>query len=171
MELASFDYTIRYRPGKANVAADAFTRAYCASINSSSLADIHASLGHPGVTRMLHFVKCRNLPFSTSDVKRTCNSCELCAEMKPRFFKKPPGKLIRATQPWERISIDFKGPLESSTPNKYLLNIVDEYSRFPFSFPCKNVETKTVIEKLDILFSLCGTPGRVHSDRGKQLCL
>jgi len=29
MELAGFDYTIKYRPGQENVAPDAFTRSYC----------------------------------------------------------------------------------------------------------------------------------------------
>lgn len=66
----------------------------------------------------------------------------------------------------ERLSIDFKGPLPTSTNNPYLLTVIDEYSRFPFAFACPNMSSSTVIKCLDQLFTLCGTPGFVHSDRG-----
>ena len=80
----------------------------------------------------------------------------------------PQGTLIKASQAMERISIDFKGPLLSSTRNKYLLTIIDEYSRFPFVFPCPNMHTSTVIKCLDQVFSLCGMPNFIHSDQGKS---
>ena len=38
------------------------------------------------------------------------------------------------------------------TNNKYILTIVDEFSRFPLALPCSNVETKTVVTKLWELF-------------------
>ena len=66
---------------------------------------------------------------------------------------------INTTQPMERLNIDFKGPLPSATQNKYFLTIIDEYSRFPFVFPCPNISSQTVIKCLNQLFSLCGTPG------------
>ena len=37
LELASFSYTIKYRPGKDKVVADALTRAHCASTTASNL--------------------------------------------------------------------------------------------------------------------------------------
>ncbi|XP_046863329.1 uncharacterized protein LOC124457082 [Xenia sp. Carnegie-2017] len=70
LELASFSYTIKYRPGKDNAAPDSFTRAFSASIPAASLTEIHAALRHPGVTRMLHFIRSKNLPYSTEEVKR-----------------------------------------------------------------------------------------------------
>ena len=62
-----------------------------------------------------------------------------CAEVKPVFFRQESGVLIKSTQPLERISINFKGPLPSSSVNKYLLIVVNEYFRFPFAFPCKDI--------------------------------
>ena len=72
LELASFSYTIQYRPGIDNVGPDTFTRAFCASAteSNSNLSDIHKQLSHPGVTRMLHFVRSKNLPYSTNEVKK-----------------------------------------------------------------------------------------------------
>ena len=167
LELAEFSYTIQYRQGKQNVVADSFTRAHCNAI-SSNLEDFHVQLCHPEVTRLLHFVKTRNLPFSTEEVKRVCSHCRICSELKPRFYKSPQGTLIKATKPMERLGLDFKGPLPSVTRNKYLLTIIDEYSRFPFGIPCPDMNSGTVIKSLDTLFTLCGMPGYVHSDRGKS---
>ena len=67
-------------------------------------------------------------------------------------------------RPWERISIDFKGPMQSKRP--YVLFVVNEFSRFPFAFPCNDMKTETVIKCLSTLFRLFGQPLYVHSDRG-----
>ncbi|XP_046862179.1 uncharacterized protein LOC124455579 [Xenia sp. Carnegie-2017] len=166
LELASFSYTIKYRPGKDNAAPDSFTRAFTASIPAASLTEIHAALCHPGVTRLLHFIRSKNLPYSTEEVKRVCSTCRVCAELKPQFYKPQQGVLIKATRPMERLSVDFKGPLPTTTNNPYMLTVVDEYSRFPFAFACPNMSSSTVIRCLDQLFTLCGTPGFIHSDRG-----
>ena len=76
--------------------------------------------------------------------------------------------LIKATRPMERFNIDFKGPLPSASKNKYLLTVIDEYSRFPFAIPCPNISTETVIKYLEKIFSLCGMPEFIHSDRGSS---
>lgn len=99
------------------------------------LKEIHSALCHPGVTRMLHFVRSKNLPYSTDDVKKMCASSRICAELKPQFYQPPNGALIKATQPMERLSIDFKGPLPTATCNAYVLTVVDEYSRFCSCIP------------------------------------
>ena len=114
---------------------------------------------------MSHWVRVKNLPYSIEDVKRITNSCPVCAELKPRFYKHN-GNLIKATSPFERLNLDFKGPLPSNTRNKYLLTIVDEYSRFVFAVPCTDVSTATVVKHLAHLFSVFGIPSYIHSDRG-----
>ena len=165
LELASYSYEIKYRPGKQNVGPDALSRAFCSALSfSSSLHEIHNNLCHPGVTRMLHFERTKNLPFSTSDVKNAVSSCKVCAEVKPRFYRPNQQVLVKATQPMERLSMDFKGPVKSVSGNYYLLIIVDEFSRFPFAFPCKNMTSSVVTQCLDKLFALCGTPSFVHTD-------
>ena len=98
------------------------------------------------------------------NVKEVCSTCNICAKLKPRFHRISQSTLIKATKPFERISLDFKGPLPSSSRNVYLLVIIDEYSRFPFCYPCPNMHTETVIKCLNDVFTLCGVPGFVHSD-------
>ena len=167
LELACYSCDIKYRPGIENSSADLFSRAYCSAVSSSSdLLQLHNSLCHPGITRMIHFVRSRNLPFSVEDVKRVISSCPVCLECKPRFNQVQLSKLIKATHPFERLNMDFKGPLPSSSRNRYMLTIVDEFSRFPFAFPCPDISSQTVIKCLLQLFSIFGMPAYIHTDRG-----
>lgn len=167
LELSNYHFDIVYRPGKDNAAADALSR-ICASLSESSntsLSQLHVRLCHPGVTRMYHWVRSRNLPFSINEIREVTKNCKVCCEIKPNFFKAE-GKLIKATAPFERLNLDFKGPMPSSSRNRYILTIIDEYSRFPFAIPCPDVSAETVTENLKRLFYIFGTPSYVHSDRG-----
>ena len=166
MELALYNYTIIYRPGEENHAADTLTRAFCGAINDGELYKIHDSLNHPGIARTLHFLRSRNLPYSSDDVKRVISRCRICSEVKPQFYKPENNPLIQATRPLQRLNIDFKGPVPSSTPNKYILTVVDEYSRYPFAIPCPNMLASTVLKCLAQIFTLFGLPDYIHSDRG-----
>ena len=158
IELSCYSYKVIYRPGPENLPADALSRATCGAAPSPSLQEIHGSLGHPGVTRMMHFVRSKNLPFSVEEIKSMTSRFSVCSEIKPRFYKPPYGTLIKATQPFERLSMDFKGPLPSNSRNKYLLVLIDEFSRFPFAFACHDMTTKTVLSKVchsNSLFLVC----------------
>ena len=169
VEIAEFIYTISYRPGHDNIVPDALTRAHCAAVSKSNLVEIHNNLCNPGVTRLLHFVRSKNLPFSTEEIKKVCANCQICCELKPRFYQPACAEtLIKSLHPMDRLSIDFNGLLPSSTNNKYILTVVDEYSRFPFAFPCPDISTTSVIKCLEKIFSLCGFPTFIHSDRGSS---
>lgn len=149
---------------------DAFSRSYCGAMchDQQSLSALHKALCHPGVTRLYHFVKSKNMPYSVEDVRQVIRSCRVCAECKPNFHQPEKTHLIKATQPFERLNMDFKGPLPSTDRNQYFLNIVDEYSRFPFVFPCANMTSSTIISCLSQLFSIFGMPAYIHSDRGSS---
>ena len=166
LELSCFSFDIAYRPGRDNVPADTLSRATCIMATENSLYRLHESLCHPGVTRQNHFVRTKNLPYSLDEIKKMTSRCPVCCECKPQFHHPEKIPLIKATQPFERINIDFKGPLPTNNRNKYFLMVVDEYSRFPFVFPCPDVSTSTVLKCLTSLFSLVGMPAYIHSDRG-----
>jgi len=174
-ELGNFEYDIVCRPGRDNVVPDALSRTSSTSsvtLNTaqSALPDLtgmHKQLGPPGVTRLLHFVRTSNLPFSASDICEVCGCCRICAELKPSFVKKTVvTPLLKATHAWERLSIDFKGPVKGANP--YFLIVVDEYSRFPFAFACRDQSTPTVIKYLSSPFALFGYPQYIHSDKGSS---
>ena len=123
------------------------------------LKTLHDQLCHPGISRLNHFVRSKNLPYSVEDVKKVTQSYPDCAIIKPRFHKpREPQHLIKALAPFERLNMDFKGPLPSGGKNKYLLTIVDEYSRYPFAFPVVDTSTESVKKCLLTVFGLFGMP-------------
>ena len=95
-----------YQPGKNNIPPDMISRAQCNALNNMGrLHEIHENLCHPGITRLAYFVKVRNLSYSIEEVKRACAACIVCARC---FYTPEAGHLVKASQPIERLSIDFE---------------------------------------------------------------
>ena len=133
LELSCYHFNIMHKPEKENIVPDTLTKMFCSHINCNVsseflLYEIHDALCHPGVIRLNANVRCKNLRFSVEDIRKVTSSCSICNEIKPRFFKPVGQELIKATKPFERLAIDFKGPLSSISNNKFILTIVDEYS-------------------------------------------
>ena len=161
IELSSFDFEIHYRP------ADCLTRAHSNAFTDKSKKsrEFHDGLCHPVslallipyVQKISPILQKSSSSWSTSaeHVLKSRSSWSTSAEhvlksslafqthqptshqIKPRFFRPTNPPLIKSTQPLERLSIDFEGPHSSVTQNRYLLVIIDEYSRFPFVFLVK----------------------------------
>ena len=167
MELGCYEYDIMHRPGKNNIPADTLSRAQCNALNNMGrLNEIHENLCHPGITRLAHFVKVRNLPYSIEEVKRVCVACAVCARWKPPFYTPEAGRFVKATQPMERLSIDFKGPPSFNFEKPLPLTVIGEYSRLPFAFACTSTNTDSVIQSLNQIFIEFGMLSYIHSDRG-----
>ena len=84
-ELGNFDYNIVHRPDKQSIVPDTLSRVCSVVYNGLNLMEIYKVLGHPGVTRLLHFVKTKNAPFSIEDVKSVCSNC--CCDKTALFSK------------------------------------------------------------------------------------
>lgn len=63
--------------------------------------------------------------------------------------------------------MDHLGPfVETENGNKYLLVIVDGFSKFTYIKPVPNTSAKEVIVKLENLFAILGNPKRIITDAG-----
>ncbi|KRX35174.1 hypothetical protein T05_8406 [Trichinella murrelli] len=82
-----------------------------------------------------------------------------------------PGDLNTKANALSRICGSIQGPLPSTSSNRYILTVVDEYSRFPFAFPCPDISTQTVSKCLTQLFYLFGMPAYIHTDHGSSFML
>ena len=163
VDLSQYKYNIKYRPGKDNV-ADTFSRIAAVKHPLQALQKLHEKLCH--TTRLSHYVRVKNLPFSQEDVKKVTSTCKSCCFLKPKFLQSQGSSLIKAIAPFQRLNIDFKGPLPvSSSGNRYLLTIIDEYSRFPFAYACRDTSSKTVTHCLNQLFAIFGMSDMMHNDR------
>ena len=99
LELGQYHYEIMHKPGRDNVASDTFSRICAAQDDDSTLQTLHNSLGHPGYARLFHFVRARNLSYTSEDVKTICRNCQTCAEIKPRFYRPKTETLVKASKP------------------------------------------------------------------------
>jgi transposase InsO family protein len=72
-----------------------------------------------------------------------------------------------SSRPFETVGFDIVGPLpEDRDGNKYLLTVVDHYSRYPLAIPITNREQSTVIHALHRhVVCVFGPPSRFVSDR------
>ena len=95
VELSQYKFDIIYRPGKDNVAADTFSRIAAIAHPLQELHELHENLCHPGITRLSHFVRAKNLPFTQDEVKRETSSYRSCLFLKPQFLHSQ-GTLIKA---------------------------------------------------------------------------
>ena len=176
LELSVLNYGIIYRKGSENASADALSRSAASSTNATAspqeqLRTLHDALCHPGSTRLWDYVQRHNLPFSLPEVRDITSGCPTCRECKPKFFRpQEDGHVIRATRPFERLNIDIVGPKVPAhrTGRRFLLVVLDEFTRFPFAFALSEITTAAVLSCLREIFSLFGTSHFIHSDRGSQ---
>lgn len=72
--------------------------------------------------------------------------------------------------PFERIQLDILGPLPvSNAGNKYLLVIIDCFTKLVEAFPLKNIRTRTIAEIfVDQFISRHGVPLELHPDQGRN---
>ena len=65
--------------------------------------------------------------------------------------------------PWKKLHLDFKGPLPGG---KYLLVVIDRYSRYPEVEIITSTNAKNVIRKLNKIFASHGIPEVLITDNG-----
>ena len=68
-----------------------------------------------------------------------------------------------AIRPWQKINLDFYGPLQSG---EYLLVFIERYSRYPEVEIVRLTKAASVIPCLDKIFSVKGLPHQVISNNG-----
>jgi Integrase core domain. len=103
-------------------------------------------------------------PNMTKDVERYTRTYFKCQERgKPSTHNEM--HAIISTQPFERIGIDFVEPLpETSEGNKYMLVMVDYFSKWPEVKPTKRADAKTVVKFLyEEVICRHGPPMHIHS--------
>ena len=100
-----------------------------------------------------------------SDIERKAQMCKGCFQKR----QEPPKSMLHpweyAKGPWQRLHIDFAGPVSG---NMYLV-IVDSFSKWLEIFPMKKITSNHVINVLSSLFARYGLPFQIVSDNAPQL--
>lgn len=123
--------------------------------------------GHPGMQRMKaiarSFVYWPGLDEEIISYVRACQPCASASKSPPKAVPEPWPKPV---VPWQRVHVDYAGPLEGT----YYLVIIDAYSKWPEIFPTKQITTKATVNLLHSLFANKGMPEVLVSDNGTQFC-
>lgn len=136
------------------------------------LAHDAASDGHFGVNKTLDKIR-KRFYWATckKDVEDWCRSCEQCvARRGPSGKGKSPLQIFNTGAPFERIQMDILGHLpRSSKGNRYLLVVIDCFSKWVEALPLKSIKAKVVAEVfVDQIVFRFGIPLEVHTDQGKN---
>ena len=99
----------------------------------------------------------------------TCYSCQSVKGERESPFKAGKIKTFSAKQPFELVSIDICGPLPMTTnENRYIVSMIDKFSRFCMLIPVKDVKSSTIINAYERWITLFGPPRAILSDNGPQ---
>ncbi|KFD60666.1 hypothetical protein M514_27175 [Trichuris suis] len=104
------------------------------------------------------------------DVDLWCKSCDTCARQKGHRRTRLPLQPLQAGYPFQRIGVDFLGPLPTTTTGKrYVLTVCDYFTKWAEAFATDNMEATTVAKVLtDNFVTRFGPPESVHSDQGRS---
>jgi transposase InsO family protein len=98
---------------------------------------------------------------------RKCPCCQKMAHLKTPIHTHPFTTASRGL--WDRIAIDTIGPLpESAEGHKYILTIIDTFSRFIELIPLKSTLAETAADALIQIIGRYGIPCELQSDNGTQ---
>jgi len=138
------------------------------------LTEFHngASGGHLGINKTFdkirtrfYWIGCRQ---SISD---WVQSCQVCMQAKgPNRKSRGRMMLYNSGAPFERIAMDIAGPFPvSSSGNRYVLVVMDYFSKWPEVYAIPNQEAKTVADVF-VKNWVCrfGVPIELHSDQGRN---
>ena len=139
----------------------------------NSLHDI----AHPGFKGTFRLLNTRYFwPGMKADIQEWCSKCERCQSSKiGRHIKKPIKDLAHPSQRFTTVHIDIVGPIELPESNtfeqrpRYLLTMIDSYSRWFEAAPLSEISAITVAKTfLSFWISRFGPPLTLVSDRGSQ---
>ncbi|UYV72818.1 hypothetical protein LAZ67_10000882 [Cordylochernes scorpioides] len=133
----------------------------------------HMSNGHLGVARTMYRIKSKYFwPSMLKDVSEFVRTCHLCQSRKGS--NQLPSGLLQpippANFPFERIGIDFVGPLPSTkNRKKWIIVLTDYYTRYAETRAVSEATVKEVSKFLvEDIFLRHGAPQYLISDRGSQ---
>lgn len=128
--------------------------------------------GHLRVTKTLE--KLRQWfywPGHFRDIQNWCQACGACATRKtPRPHNHAPLQPIPVGSPAQLVAVDTLGPFqESSSGNRYILVVVDHFTKWSEAYAIPNQEATTVARKLtQEWFFRFSPPESLLSDQGEQ---
>lgn len=133
--------------------------------------DLPSSGGHLAFKATFDKVRDRYWwPTMHSDVQQHVNSCISCQHRKTSH--RPPALPVGhrpVERPFQCVAVDLVEYKSASEGNRYILSVIDHFTRFVILIAIKNKEATTIVRNLmDRVFSIFGPPETLHSDQGTE---
>jgi transposase InsO family protein len=103
-----------------------------------------------------------------SDIDHVVHSCEPCQRFNLGKHSYHPLKSVEAALPWDHIAIDLVTSLRAVDGFKFLLVVVDVFSRFTVLRALKDKTATSVARALWDVFGHFGVPLVIQSDNGTE---
>ena len=146
-------------------------RPYVPQNMRKSLFDFYHNPAHSGPKVMVKLIRQRYVwPDMHRDILRWARHCVPCQKSKiTRHNKLVPDKFITPDGRFDHVHIDIVGPLPVSDGQRYLLTMVDRFSRWVEAVPIPNMEAPTVTRAFhDTWVARFGSPIYLTTDRGRN---
>lgn len=132
-------------------------------LRAAVLNELH--VGHPGIVRMKSLA-CLHVwwPGIDKQIEEAVHSCGSCQGIRNKPQPVPLHPWAWPTRVWQRIHVDFAGPLQGHA----FLIIVDAHSKWVEVIPMTPTTSQSTILELRKLFSAYGLPEHLISDNGPQ---
>jgi len=132
---------------------------------------------HNGVDRTLALMTQRH-PEETStaqwpqlrhDVREYIQSCATCQKMEVRHKSIRASHFVLSTlKPMQRIALDTIGPMDISMDFRYIIVVIDTFTRYVELFPANDVTAAAATDALWRHFCRFGTPLEIVTAQGSQ---
>lgn len=130
---------------------------------------LHQDTAHSGSDKCIAILKqFYYWPKLDLDVKLHISRCISCATHKSCNTRYKNKGTLSSRCPFQTISIDItEMPRVSREGYRYILGVIDNFSRYPMLIPLKETSSTTIAKALiGKWFSIFGIPGCIHSDNG-----
>jgi hypothetical protein len=133
-----------------------------------TITKAHEELSHAGHKKTFHLISENYYGITRDEVIFVTNLCDHCIKTKAKTTKAPL-RPIKVNNLFERVQIDLMDFTDRPDGEyKYILHIVDHFSKYSCAFPLKNKYAEDVANAMAVYIAMFGPPLIVHCDNGTE---